>query len=143
MAIDVPPALQRFEAVTRHMIMERHINPAGNLFGGVMLAWLDEAAAIYTTEKTGAPALVTASMENVRFKAPGFRGDHVHVHCRVVRTGRSSITVEARAFAHNPIARTEREIIDCTITYVCMAENRPTPYFESDAYRECALGRDH
>lgn len=125
-----------FEVVTRHMVMERHLNPGGNLFGGAMLGWLDEAAALYVTEKTGCGSLVTVSLEDVTFKAPAGRGDHVHISCRIVRTGRSSITVEAKAHAHDAYEGVQREIIDCTITYVCMRDNQACAYFVSQEYAE-------
>ena len=123
-----------FEVVTRHIVMERDLNSFGNLFGGVILAWLDEAAALFVMEKTGYGNIVTVSMDDVRFKAPGRRGDAIVISCRVVTTGRSSITVEARALVNEPEIKARRQIIDCRITYVCLEGGRPTPYFESEKY---------
>ena len=47
--------------------MEKHLNAQGNMFGGVVLAWLDEAAALYTMEKIRYTNIVTVSMDNVNF----------------------------------------------------------------------------
>src|SRR5690606_13517328 len=82
-----------FEVSTRHLVMERHLNPYGNVFGGTVLAWLDEGAALFLMEKIGYTNFVTVSMNHVDFKAPGHRGDAVQILCRVLRTGRSSVTV--------------------------------------------------
>ena len=43
--------LEGFDLVTRHLVIERDLNPAGNLFGGTMLAWLDEATALPEAER--------------------------------------------------------------------------------------------
>lgn len=124
-----------FEVVTRHIVMERDLNSFGNLFGGNMLAWLDEAGALFVMDKTGYADFVTASLENVSFKAPGRRGDNIVIYCRIIRTGRSSITIEAQAFVKEPGSRVRRQTIDCRITYVCLKDGKPTPYFESESYR--------
>jgi len=123
-----------FEVVTRHIVMERDLNSFGNLFGGSMLAWLDEAGALFVMEKTGYADFVTASLENVSFKAPGRRGDNIVIYCRIIRTGRSSITIEAQAFVKEPASSVKRQTIDCRITYVCLKDGKPAPYFESDRY---------
>lgn len=128
-------SLALFEIVTRHIVMERDLNAFGNLFGGVMLAWLDEGSALYVMEAIGYADFVTVSMDNVSFRAPARRGDAVVIYCRTVKTGRSSITIETRAFVHEPGTGTKREVINCLITFVCLHDGRPYPYFESDEYR--------
>ncbi len=124
-----------FEVSTRHLVMERHLNPYGNVFGGTVLAWLDEGAALFLMEKIGYTNFVTVSMNHVDFKAPGHRGDAVQILCRVLRTGRSSVTVQAKAVSHEAASRSVREIITCEITYVCLKDDRPYPYFQSEEYR--------
>ena len=66
-----------FDPVTRHIVMENHINPHGHVFGGVLLAWMDEGAGLYAMGRTGCVHLVTVSMDEVAFKAPVKRGDQV------------------------------------------------------------------
>lgn len=119
-----------FELVTRHIVMERHLNPAGNLFGGILLAWLDEAAGLHIAEKTGYPYFVTVSMEDVDFKAPGHNGDMVIIYCRIVRTGRSSIEVQLKASSYDVESRESREIITCESTFVALKDGKPHRIFE-------------
>ena len=90
---NVPPHSSEFEVATRHLVMERDLNSFGHLFGGAMLAWLDEGAALYLEEKIGYRDFVTMNMNNVSFKAPGQRGDATLILCRVLKTGRSSVVV--------------------------------------------------
>lgn len=125
---------KEFEVITRHVIMGRHLNALGNLFGGVILSWIDVAAALYVTEKTGASGHVTASMENVVFRAPGVSGDHVAIFGRIVSTGRSSVKVDVKAVGTQPRTGECRQIIHCTINFVCMRDNKPYPYFASEDY---------
>lgn len=129
-------ALQDYEIVTRHIVMERHLNAFNNLFGGVILAWLDEASALYVMEAIGYSNFVTVSLEEVNFKAPAHRGDAVVIYSRVKRVGKSSITVQTQAWVHEPTSLEKREIIQCSVTFVCLDEKgKPFPYFVSDAYR--------
>jgi len=139
--------LSDFEIVTRHIVMEKDLNPFGNLYGGAILSWIDEGAALYVMEKIGFTNFVTVSLDNVNFKAPGHRGDAIVLYCRVLRTGRSSIVVQSKALAHEPISGAKHEIITCTIAYVCLKDERPYPYFLSDEYsawlkRQASIGPD-
>ena len=124
-----------FRVVTRHMVMEKDLNPASNLFGGTLLAWLDESTAIYVLERIGYDNFVTVGMDDVDFKAPGRRGDVITISCRIVRTGSSSVVAEARAIVEDAPRTERREIIHCSITYVCMKDGKTYPYFQSDAYQ--------
>lgn len=131
-----PETLDDFEIVTRHIVMEKDLNPFGNLYGGAILGWLDEGAALFVMEKIGFTNFVTVSFDNVNFKAPGHRGDAIVLYCRVVHTGRSSIVVQSKALAHEPITGAKHEIITCTIAYVCLKDERPYPYFQSPEYAD-------
>lgn len=126
---------ESFEIVTRHIVMDRDLNAHGNLFGGIMLAWLDEASALFVMEKIGYTNFVTVNMQDVSFKSPGNRGDAIVLYSRVLETGRSSITVQSRALAHDPEKDIKREVINCRVTFVCLKDGKPFPYFESEQYR--------
>lgn len=133
----LPESLQDFEIVTRHIVMERHLNAFNNLFGGVILSWLDEASALYVMEAIGYSNFVTVSLDDVNFKAPARRGDAVVIYSRVLRVGRSSITVQTQAWVHEPTSLEKTEIIVCSVTFVCLDEHgKPFSYFASASYRE-------
>lgn len=127
--------LQEYDIVTRHLVMERHLNAFGNLFGGVMLAWLDEGSALYVMDQIGYQNFVTVSMDNVTFRTPARRGDAIVLYSRILKTGRSSITVETRALVHEAGADNRREVIRCQLSFVCLRDGKPFAYFESDEYR--------
>lgn len=125
-----------FEVVTRHLVMEKDLNAFGNLFGGQMLAWIDEASALYVMQKIGYADFVTVSFDDVSFKAPARRGDQVVISSRITKTGRSSITVETIAAVEAPTTGMRNETIRCHVTFVCLLNNRPYPYFETPQYQE-------
>jgi|GEM_PF-581093 len=130
-----------FELVTRHIVMEKDLNAFGNLFGGVMLAWLDEAAALYVMEKCGYANFVTVSLDDVNFKAPSHRGDSTLIYCRVLKTGRSSIIIQTKAYSYEPESREKYEVINCKFTFVCLKRGKPYNYFSSGAYQRWLDGK--
>lgn len=123
-----------FDIVTRHLIMEKDLNPDGHLFGGTMLAWLDEATAVYVMEKIGYTDFVTVGLEDVYFRAPGHRGDIITIYSRIMRTGSSSITAESKAINHELTSGRNREIITCRFTFVCLKDHKAYAYFDSPEY---------
>lgn len=64
-----------------YIVMQGHINGSGRLFGGQLLAWIDELAGIVAMRHSGGNA-ITASIDNLQFK----RG--VHINDLVVLIGR-------------------------------------------------------
>ena len=103
----------------------------GNLFGGTMLSWLDEAGAAFAGYLCRTPNMVTLKMDEVLFKKPVKIGHHVRIYARVTQAGVSSlaIAVEARRF---DFAKELEEIVCSTrIVYVKIdAEGRAIPIEE-------------
>lgn len=69
----------------------------GNLFGGTMLSWLDEAGAAFAGYLCRAPNMVTLKMDEVLFRRPVKISHHVRIYARVIRVGTSSLTIEVEA----------------------------------------------
>jgi acyl-CoA thioesterase YciA len=79
---------------TRKMVMDKDLNPAGTLFGGRALEWIDEEAAIFAYCQLKYPShLVTKAMSAIDFKAPARRGDIVEIGTETVKVGTTSITI--------------------------------------------------
>jgi acyl-CoA thioesterase YciA len=110
--------------------MPRDTNAHGTVFGGYILSLIDQAGAI-TAHAAGAGKIVTVAMREVEFKAPVHVGDVVTCHGRVVRKGRTSITVNVRVVAHHPIrgkGMPERHVTQAEVVYVQVDERgSPTP----------------
>lgn len=124
-------ATEEFSLVTQHMVMSEHLNPNHHIFGGQLLAWLDTDVYLHCTNRLRYKSMVTVSMNNVYFKAPGYLGDIIQIYARIKEVRRSSVTAEGKAVAYDPEKQTSREIIACEVTYVAVAPNgRPVRLFE-------------
>ena len=58
------------ELISTHICMKKDIGVHNNLFGGIMLAWLDEAGAAFTSQQIDSPNILTLKMSEVLFKEP-------------------------------------------------------------------------
>src|SRR5262245_12331665 len=88
----------------RAVMMPRDTNPLGSIFGGVILSYIDQAAAIgarreVTLAGGGQAYLVTVAVNRVEFKQPVLVGDVVSFRTQLVRMGRTSITMQVRVEA--------------------------------------------
>src|SRR5882757_4977861 len=82
----------------RVVMMPRDTNPLGSIFGGVILSYIDTAGAIGARREVdraggGLPFVVTVAMNRVEFKRPVLVGDVVSFWTRLVKIGRTSITI--------------------------------------------------
>src|SRR5947209_2384714 len=80
------------------VMMPRDTNPHGTIFGGVILSYIDQAGAIGARREVvraggPPPAVVTVAMNRVEFHKPVLVGDVVRFLTRLVRLGRTSITM--------------------------------------------------
>lgn len=80
------------------VMMPRDTNPMGSIFGGVILSYIDQAGAIGARREVALaggplPFLVTVSVNRVEFKKPVLVGDVVRFMTRLVKIGRTSITM--------------------------------------------------
>lgn len=102
-------------------------NVAGTLFGGVLLGFIDRAAAFCAMKHAGRP-VVTKSFDSVEFNQPIYIGELVVAHASVNFTGRTSMEIGVKVLAQNPVTGQERHTNSCYATFVALdAEGRPAP----------------
>ncbi len=85
-----------FDPIATRHVLTQHLGVAGNLFGGTLLSWVDEAAALYAC-KAADNRFVTYELDKVRFLRPCQMGDIVEIGVRLVNRSRSGLEVEVRA----------------------------------------------
>ncbi len=78
---------------TRKWVKPEDLNPNGTLFGGRLLEWIDEEAALYTIIQLENQRVVTKYMSEIDFKASAKPGDVVEIGIEVVTFGKASITL--------------------------------------------------
>ncbi len=118
----------RTQPKSRVLMMPRDTNPAGTIFGGVILSYIDQAGA-EEARCQGAKRVVTVAIKEVVFLEPVFVGDLVSFFTEPVRRGRTSITVRVRVAAARHFDRGEIvQVTEAEITYVNIdSDHRPTP----------------
>jgi acyl-CoA thioesterase YciA len=111
--------------------MEKDLGIHGNLFGGIMLSWLDEAAATMAYEVCHSPSMVTLKIEEVIFGKPVKIGFHLKIYGQVARIGKSSITLDIEARKHNVYSGEETVVCSTNFTFVKIDEQGgPIPIAE-------------
>lgn len=105
----------------RVLMMPRDTNAHGTIFGGHILSLIDQAGAV-AAHATGARKVVTVAIREVVFKHPVHVGDIVSCYCTIVRTGTTSLTVEVRVIAEDPVRRHCAEVTTAEVVYVHIDE---------------------
>lgn len=70
------------------------LNRNGSLFGGILLKWIDEEAAIYTITMPRSPYVVTKRVSEINLISSARAGDILEMGMKVVKVGRSSLTLK-------------------------------------------------
>ena len=111
---------------TRKWIKPEDLNPNGSLFGGTLLKWIDEEAAIFTVCQLDSKSIVTKYISEINFQSSAKNGEIVEMGMEVVKLGRSSITL--KCVVRNKITKTEIITVE-EIVFVKVDENGlPTPH---------------
>jgi acyl-CoA thioesterase YciA len=122
----MPEIYPQMRFYSRKIIKPQDLNAHGTLFGGAVLAWVDEEAAIYVYCQLGRGNIVTKFMSEIDFVSSAKLGDVIEIGMETVAFGKSSITVKCEVrhkFTHQVIIRIDK------IVFVHLDENnRPTPH---------------
>ncbi|MCL0009206.1 acyl-CoA thioesterase [Providencia rettgeri] len=105
-------------------------NHHSTLFGGTALAWMDEVSFI-TATRFSRKRLVTVSTEKINFTHPIPSGTIVELVGKVIRVGRTSLTVNVSIFLEDMYSEGREEVIHGQFNFVAIDDNgKPTPPFD-------------
>lgn len=108
------------EPVLRVVPMPADVNASGDVFGGWVMAQVDIAGAIPAWRRARG-RIATVAVNSFLFKEPISVGDLVSFYATIVKTGRTSITVDVQVFAErNPAHPIVVKVTEATLTYVCL-----------------------
>ncbi len=79
---------------TRKWVKPEDLNANGTLFGGQLLAWIDEEAALYSIVQLENPKVVTKYMSEINFMSAAKQGDIIEIGIDVVKFGKSSLVLK-------------------------------------------------
>lgn len=116
------------ELISTHVCKGQNIGVHGNLFGGVMLSWLDEAAAVFCAQVCGTPRMVTKCISEVIFNKPVRPGQIIKIYGDVKKIGSSSITVSLEARRHSVVNGSQKVVCNVEMTFVRIdGDGEPVP----------------
>lgn len=78
---------------TRKLVKPEDLNSNGTLFGGKVLAWIDEEAALYTIIQLENSKIVTKYISEINFMSAAKQGDIVEIGIAVAKFGKTSLTL--------------------------------------------------
>jgi len=110
------------ELITTKTALASDMGVSNNLFGGVMLSWLDLAGAAYAAQLTDSPRLVTVKFEEVIFNMPVKVGNLIKIYGEVVKFGETSITIHLEARKHNVENGDQFCVCDTKVVFVKINE---------------------
>ena len=79
---------------TRKWVKPEDLNPNGTLFGGQLLAWIDEELALYSIVQLENSRVVTKHMSEINFRSSAKQGDIIEIGIAVVKFGKTSLTLK-------------------------------------------------
>jgi acyl-CoA thioesterase YciA len=125
---------------TRKWVKPEDLNPNSTLFGGRLLAWIDEEIALYAIIQLESPRIVTKHMSEINFRSSAKQGDIVEIGIDVVKFGKTSLTLVCEV--RNMMTKETIITID-TITMVSVdLEGKPHPHGKTKIeYIEERLGK--
>ena len=83
-----------------YLVRTPSINGYGRLFGGTLMAWMDELAGVVSRRHSGM-MVTTASIDKLSFEAPAYLDDMVVLVARVTYVGTTSMEVRVDAYVED------------------------------------------
>lgn len=103
--------------VTGNLCMTKDIGVGGNLFGGTMMAWMDEAAGIFAHQYTGVVRMVTLRYTELVFKYPVRVGDIVEFYTSNPKIGRTSFSFDLEGRVKGNV------VVHTSVTFVAVDQD--------------------
>lgn len=118
---DVPEG----ELTLRTLAMPGDANPAGDIFGGWVMAQMDLAAGIRAGERARC-RVVTAAVKEMAFQRPVKIGDTLSIYTELTRIGRTSLTLQVEAWVNRSRIGNKEKVTEGTFIMVALdAEGKP------------------
>lgn len=119
------------EPALRTIAMPADANPAGDIFGGWLLAQMDLAGGVIAHRRAQGRC-ATVAVTGMTFHLPVFVGDEVSCYAEIVKIGRTSITVKLESWARRNLSGERVKVTEGTFTYVAIGpDRRPRPVPQS------------
>lgn len=122
----------RGELTTRTLTMPADANPAGDIFGGWVLAQMDIAGGICAAERAQSRT-VTVALDGMHFIRPVKIGDVLCVYTEIERVGNTSLDIHVEAWVQRDRSRRTVKVTEAKLRFVALgADGRPRPVPRDD-----------
>jgi len=111
---------------TRKWVKPEDLNPNGTLFGGRLLEWVDEEAALYTIIQLENSRAVTKFMSEINFRSSAQKGDIIEIGIEILAFGTTSLTLKCEV--RNKMTREVIITIDKIIMVTLNENGKPSPH---------------
>lgn len=114
------------QVVMTQLVLPEHTNALDSVFGGVIMSWIDIAGAI-AAQRHCKRDVVTASIDDLHFLAPIFKGWVVNLNASVNFVSRTSMEVGVKVESENPKTGERFHTASAYLTFVALGSNgKPT-----------------
>lgn len=117
-----------------HLLRYEDINGEGRLFGGKLVAWIDEIAGI-TAKRHSGMKVTTASIDNLQFKNPALLDELVIVSGRITYVGNTSMEVRVDSYVESSDGN-RRAINRAYLTVVALNKDDQPAHIPYDIHLE-------
>lgn len=113
----------RGELAIRTLAMPADTNPAGDVFGGWLMAQMDIAGGVVARARA-AGRVATVAVDGMVFHQPVFVGDVVCCHADIERIGRTSIRIYVTVYVLREGLPPRVKVTEGAFTYVAIGDDR-------------------
>ena len=114
------------QVIMTEIVLPSHTNSLGTAFGGTVMAWIDIAAPI-AAQRHSNKSVVTASIDQLNFLAPVYKGWVVNLVASVNFVSKTSMEVGVRVDAENPQTGEHFHTASAYLTFVALgSDGKPT-----------------
>ena len=105
----------------RVIAMPADANPGGDIFGGWLMAHMDQAGASVALRRARG-RVATVGVEAMTFHLPVRVGDEVSLYGKLLAVGRTSIRVHVEAWRRDRTAEDAARVTEAVFTFVALDE---------------------
>lgn len=107
-----------------HVLLHAQINGQGRLFGGILMQWIDEVAAI-TGKRHAQSEVTTAAIDNLNFKSGAYLNDLIVLIGKITYVGRTSMEVRVDTYVED--LKGQRRSINRAYVILVAVDNKGNP----------------
>lgn len=115
---------------TRKWVKPEDLNPNSTLFGGRLLQWIDEEAALYAVIQLENPHVVTKFISEINFISAPRQGDIIEIGIMATHFGNTSLTM--RCEVRNKLTREPILSIERIVFVNVDATGKPVPHGKTE-----------